>query len=131
MGGKGAEVDNDMTGGVPCYVNNKGELSEFAIDSKGQKHYSPPSNPNFKFSDFGVIPKFDQLTEVVRKVAERNYYHRLLAFDICIDKNENIKLIEVNNQGCGINLLQRPGTSLFGEYTDEVINYAYEKHFKG
>jgi hypothetical protein len=123
IGKKGSEVDNQASGGISCFINENGQLSKYAIDKYGNKYFNLPSDPDIKFSELDAIPKYSEIKEIAREIAKRNYYHRLLGLDFCIDNNGNIKLVEINNRESEINFFQMFGSSLFREYTDEIIEY--------
>ncbi|MDD3014771.1 MAG: sugar-transfer associated ATP-grasp domain-containing protein [Candidatus Gastranaerophilales bacterium] len=128
IGKKGSEVDNQASGGISCFIDKNGQLSKYAIDKYGNKYFYLPSNLDTKFSDLSEIPKFNEIKEIAKEIAKRNYYHRLLGLDFCVDSKDNIKLVEINNQENEINFFQMFGSSLFGEYTDEVIEYCLAKN---
>jgi len=123
IGKKGAEVDNQASGGISCFIDENGRLSKHAIDKYGNKYFNIPSNPASKFSDLGEVPRFNEIKEIAKEIAKRNYYHRLLGLDFCVDSENNIKLVEINNEESEINFFQMFGASLFREYTDEIIEY--------
>ena len=54
--------------------------------------------------------------------AKKNFYSRLMGLDFCVDINNKVILIEINNQFGAISFQMNAGP-LFGEYTDEVIQY--------
>jgi|GEM_PF-313606 len=123
IGQKGTEIDNVSLGGIFCFIDKNGKLSDYAMDSHGNKHFSLPWNNNFKFSETEKIPEYNKITKFAKKIAKKNYYQRLLGLDICIDKYNNIRLIEINNEECEINGFQMFGSSIFKEYTDEIIEF--------
>ncbi|MDD3012891.1 MAG: sugar-transfer associated ATP-grasp domain-containing protein [Candidatus Gastranaerophilales bacterium] len=127
IGKKGAEVDNQASGGISCFVDENGQLSKHAIDKYGNKYFSLPSNPDIKFSDLAKVPKFNEIKELAKEIAKKNYYHRLLGLDFCVDNENNIKLVEINNEESEINFFQMFGSSLFKEHTDEIIEYCINK----
>jgi len=127
IGKKGSEMDNLSSGGICCLVDKNGKLSSFATDVNGNKYFNLPWNPDLKFSEAENIPKFEEIKRFAKEIAKRNYYQRILGLDICIDNKDNIKLVEINNDECGINMFQMLGTSLFNDYTDEVIEYCSDK----
>jgi hypothetical protein len=46
-----------------------------------------------------------------------------LGFDVCLDHNGDIKLLEVNNMNNEINFYQMNNGPLFGLFTDEVLRF--------
>lgn len=120
MGGPGAIVDNQASGGIAIGINEAGILNSFAVNKKGERILS---YNGLKFSDIKKIPMFDRMVEVSKSVATTFLYHRLLGFDLCLDKAGAIRLIEVNNKNNEINFYQMSNGSLFGDYTGEIIEY--------
>jgi len=123
IGKKGTEIDNVSLGGICLLVDKDGKLGDYAIDLSGNKYFSLPWDESFKFSNLEKIPEYDKIIDFVKEIARRNYYQRLLGLDVCVDKDNNIRLIEINNEECDINMFQILGSAVFREYTDEVIEY--------
>lgn len=119
VGKKGSMVDNQAAGGVSCRINNIGRLNGFAINKKGERK----TNINGIDIENREVPNFSQMLTLVKDVASKVYYSRLLGFDICVDERNNIKIVEINNQNNEINFFQMNGKPLFGEYTEEIINH--------
>jgi hypothetical protein len=129
IGKKGAMVDNQASGGISCGINTSTViLNNFAIDKYGSKHLE--SN-QIGFSG-QEVPKYGQMKEIAHEIAYLFPYHRLLGFDFAFDKNEKIRLVEVNNRNNEINFYQMNNGSLFGDFTQEVIQYCNrnKKQFK-
>ncbi len=120
IGKTGSVVDNQASGGISCGIDRTGKLNDFAIDKFGKKQ---SESNGIKFSEAGKVPMFEEMSAVVTEIAAQNYYSRLLGFDITIDSSNKIRIIEINNSNMEINFLQMNNGSLFGSYTDEVINY--------
>lgn len=119
IGQPGSIVDNQASGGLSCGINNK-KLNPFAIDKKGNRFLKVG---NYEFSDQMEIPLFEHLTVLAKKIAAQNPYARLLGLDFCIDASNTIKLLEVNNSNNEINFYQMNNGPLFGQFTDEIVNW--------
>jgi len=122
MGGKNSQVDNVSGGGVAVCVFPNGKIQEYASDLYGKRIYSPPSRPELKFSEFDKVPYWDDICETAKKIAENYHYCRILGYDFCLQEDGKVRLVEINISGLGI-ALQYDSGSLFGDYTDEVIEY--------
>lgn len=120
IGKIGSFVDNQASGGISIGIQKDGKLNSFAVNKMG--HIITSYN-NIDFSTLGQAYKFQEIVQVGLKVAEKYFYHRLLGFDFCLDSNENIKLIEINNRNNEINFFQMNNGPLFREYTDEILKY--------
>lgn len=120
IGKKGSIVDNQAMGGISCIINEENNLNDYAINKFGQKFRE---NNNVVFSEVGAIPKLKEMKELVKKLAAKNIHSRIMGFDLCLDESGDIKVIEINNQYAEINFYQMNGSPLFGNYTDEVLDY--------
>lgn len=120
VGRKGSHVDNQAAGGVSCGINKKGRLNQFAVDKYGNKFTDiNGTNLNKEY----MVPFYDKMLNIAYEIAPKHKYTRLLGFDFCVDCQNDIKLIEINNINNEINFYQMNNGPLFREYTDEVIDY--------
>jgi hypothetical protein len=119
-GRKGSYVDNQASGGLSCGINEKGELNKFAVDKYGNKFLTVNGK---SLNNKILVPFYNEMLKTAKEIACQNKYSRLLGFDFCVDTNDNIKIIEINNVNNEINFYQMNQGSLFANYTDEVIDY--------
>jgi len=129
MGKNNSNLDNETTGGISCGVYNDGNLNSYAVDKYGSKYFEHPSSG--AIFEGKSVPKYEVMIDIVKKIHRGNLHHRLLSFDISMDVEGNIIVIEINNKNMGINFLQLFGGSLFGELTEEVIEIARERSSGG
>jgi hypothetical protein len=122
MGRKGSITDNQSGGGISCGVNN-GRLNDFAVDKEGNIYSHIDEEKSLSFECVKDVYKYDEIIKKAQEVAKHFYYHRILSCDFCVDENDTIRLIEINNEDMEINFLQMNNGPLFAEYTDEVIEY--------
>jgi hypothetical protein len=132
FGRSGSFVDSSSQGGRTCGVFMNGLLNTFAIGKYGEKYYDIEwVNENKNKS----VPEFLKMKQLAVKIAAIFKYHRLLGFDFTLDDNDNVRLLEVNNLYIGVINQQMNTGPLFGDYTEEVINYcqyhkkSYNFHF--
>jgi glutathione synthase/RimK-type ligase-like ATP-grasp enzyme len=126
IGKKGNSVDNQSAGGVVCNIKLNNQLDEFALDKKAKIKIFESNG--IKFSEVGRLPEFDLMKEIAIKIAKKNYYSRIIGFDFCVNKDNKVILIEINNQFAGISLQMNSGP-FFGNYTDEVVEYCKTMKF--
>lgn len=69
------------------------------------------------------IPGFSIMKENACLIAKKYFYQRLLGFDFCFTNNNEVKLLEINCKNIETNFLQMSNGPLFGEFTDEIIEY--------
>lgn len=120
IGKTGMIVDNQASGGVACGLSEKGEISGFAVNKYGEKFKSVNGR---KLPEGELVPEFNNFLAAADNIARRFHYSRLLGIDLCMDRNGSIQMIEVNDSNNEINFYQMTGGSLFGQYTDEIVQY--------
>ncbi len=123
IGQPGSIVDNQASGGMSCGIINS-RLNAFAIDKKGVRYLKAGT---YNFEERAEVPFFDNMLNEAKKIAKQNHYARLLGLDFCIDANSQIRLLEVNNANNEINFYQMNNGPLFGEFTDEIVNWCLNK----
>jgi hypothetical protein len=119
IGRPGSIVDNQASGGISCGIRETGALNPFAVDKNGVRYES------FNGVVFSgkKVPFFDTMLNMAGEIALKNIHARLLGLDFCVDTGNRVRLIEVNNKNHEINFYQMNNGPLFGEYTDEVIQW--------
>lgn len=127
MGKEGSTVDNWGAGGIMVGVNADGSLKPFGYDIQLNKYYS---SKGVKF-DGAVIKEMPYILKEVEK-AHKNYFSlcKLIGWDICIDNNGIPILIEVNSSQPGIIGEQLCNGPIFGNRTQEVVDYCKSKEFR-
>jgi hypothetical protein len=120
IGRSGAVVDNQAAGGIAVGIKEFGKLNDYGVNKNGEKIniYN-----GIHFTNVGPVPYYDKIIDLAISLSEYFVYHRVLGFDVCLDKDGNIKLIEVNIRNNEINFFQMSNGPLFGDYTDEIIEY--------
>lgn len=122
FGNPGSITDNVTTGGYVLHVDLSGIVSDFASDINVNIKYKVG---NLVFNRIGAFPGYEQLLDVAKKIALKNPYQRILGLDLVLDKNNEVKLIEVNNNKIGG--FPAFGQPIFGNYSDEIIDYCRKK----
>lgn len=125
IGGKGAFIDNACSGGSFVSVDENGCLGKYVCTQYGETA-EIYNDINFSTSTF-IIPKYDKIKAFVKTIAQRLPHMSLFANDIAIDENGDPKLIEVNTTDFSYWFYQFNGKPVFGEYTDDVIQYALKE----
>lgn len=120
FGNKGSSVDSSSQGGRTCGIFLDGSINDFALGRYGEKYYDIKC---LKENQGSLVPQFEKMKEIASELGKLFPYHRLLGFDFTVDKNDNIRLFEVNNLFIGVINQQMNTGPLFGKFTDEVIDY--------
>lgn len=115
-------VDNMATsGGVSSVVDGRGCLDHYAVSKAGESFTQHPVSA--EPYDGRTVPNFDRITGLPCEIAARIPSHRLLGFDVALTQDGTPKIVEINPMGMSLNMMQYGGGPLFGDFTDEVIEY--------
>ena len=129
VGKAGKYVDNAHSGGYFAGIDKKtGELSKYVMDQYGNK--LEEWNGIDYTKEPLVIPNWNKVLAFARTIGDRILHHRLIALDIALDKNGNPVLIEYNVGQFSYWLFMYTNQEVFGEYTDEVIDYCKKQYPK-
>ena len=124
FGRPGSLVDSSSQGGRTCGINLNGMLNDFALGKYGEKYIDLPV---LKKNKGNLVPRFDDMKNLAKSIAKHYYYHRLLGFDFCVDRDNNIRLMEVNTMNIGIINQQMNTGPLFGKFTEEIVEFCVAK----
>lgn len=122
VGKSGQYVDNAHSGGVAIGIDVKsGKLKHQAIDIEGRML----SDINgIDLSKDYFIPNWSAVIKFAKYVSDSLPYLRLLTLDVMLNEDNAPCLIEFNCTSYSEDIFQ-PNATLFGEYTDEIIDYVY------
>lgn len=107
-------------GGWRQGINPEGLLDDFAMDYFGNKISATEHADYYKDSK---VPHYEKIVEITKEISSKYIYHRLLGFDIIVDANEKIRLLEINTREIGMLHHQMISGPFYGEHTHEVIDY--------
>ena len=121
IGHEGSIVDNLHAGGGFVKVNTEtGELGHVVYDQFGQV----TNNLNgVDFSHDFMIPNWNQVVTLAKKITQQIHYMRLLALDITLDFYGRPRLIEYNIKEFAYWIPMFSGQQVFGDRIEEVIEY--------
>jgi len=125
VGPKGSFKDNVHCGGYAVPIDGNGRMCNYAID-ENRMRYSVVNGIDLRQKEYAV-PQFEEIRKVVTDVAITMTNHRLISFDVILDKNNIPKIIEFNLKYQTVTTIQTTMGAFFGKYTDEVIDYC-QKH---
>lgn len=123
----GNVVDNFAAGGVVCGMSKNGQFNGTNFNTKLQTLTNHPDGcPYTSFK----IPHISDIIDAAVNAHQRFMPHiGHAAWDFAIDENECPVMIEVNLMLPGIIMEQlTSGNSIFGDRTEEVINYALKRN---
>lgn len=128
IGKNGSFLDNAHAGGMFVGVNlQTGELGKYVTDQCGSKR-NIWNSIDFASNTYHV-PFWDNIISFAVFVGRKIPHHRLIALDIALRYDGNPILIEYNINSFSYWLFMLTGQEVFGEYTDEIIQYCMQ-HLK-
>ena len=122
----GTSLDNETSGGIVTGVSITGKMNGYAVDKNGTKHYQHPETSR-PFD--AVVADYGGLVDKATALCERIPFARIVGLDFLFDHHQEWRPIELNLFGATIRFAQYHGTSFFGPYTDEVIEYCEKNHW--
>lgn len=118
MGRKGSVVDNASAGGMYCGINiENGSLKKNAYTLTPFSSHTHSDN-GIEFESY-VVPRFEDLKAKAIELHQQLPYVKLVGWDLTIDENNDIVIIEANANCPG--LFQAATGPAFGEYTEEIL----------
>ena len=121
MGVTGAVMDNMMKGGLCVCVDDEGRLGRYAYDYDGRRFEQHPVS-GLTFHGL-KHPGFAKMFETAKAIHEKILDFNLLSFDLLQRKDGSICVVEINATSEGITQLQYDFGGLFGDYTEQVVDW--------
>ncbi|WP_271402367.1 sugar-transfer associated ATP-grasp domain-containing protein [Salinicoccus roseus] len=120
MGRDGNHVDNIQAGGISIAVSDDGMLADEGYTHFGEVHTEhPDTGKPFKGHR---LPKIPDVIRMAKEMHEKTPHMRIISWDITIDENEAIVLLEINISGQSVWFPQMvSGKAVFGEDTELMI----------
>lgn len=119
-------VDNAHAGGMFIGIKDSGELCREAF-TEFQKRYTEHPDTKIRFENY-QIPQIKKIVEAAKKLHSKILQVGIISWDLTLDENENVVMIEANIRGGSIWLIQMAhGCGLFGEDTAEILKFISEK----
>ncbi|MCR5627180.1 MAG: hypothetical protein K6F99_07670 [Lachnospiraceae bacterium] len=123
LGVGSSKVDNAGAGGIFCGIASDGTLNGIATLEDGRvvtRH--PDTGIEFKGYKLPCLDKCDEVIKRSHPVLGRN---RLISWDLSVDEDSNVILIEGNLSLGGSHVIQEANGPFFGKYTRKVLNEVY------
>ena len=125
MGIGNSKVDNASSGGITCGINSDGSLKNVAYKANGEKFLKHPTS-GIHFNSI-VIPKYNEMIELVKKTHPLLPMSRLISWDLAVDENNEIILIEFSLKYGELDFHQLNNGPLFGKDTKKILDEVYGK----
>ena len=108
-------------------ITSDGKLMKYAFSQKGDKFEKHP-NTNIKFEGY-EIPKLKEMIEFTKKYHYRIHHIGIIGWDLTVDENNNIVIIEANASCPSLWFPQYcTGEGFFGENTEKMIKMLNQKN---
>lgn len=119
MGRKGSFTDNSTTGGLSCGINSEGMLNHIAYQNNSGDTYLH-TDQGHKFSDLD-IPNFTKVKSTAIDLHMQVPYCRLISWDLALDKDGDVVLLEMNIKGMDINFHQLNNGPVLSELLENIM----------
>lgn len=125
IGAKGAVVDNSHSGGVACGIGAAGKVGKYVCDIYGNRQ-RVFNGVDFEKNNL-ILPNYHEIQQFAVAVSQNVFHHDLVALDVALDLNAKPVLLEINVDGFAGWIFQLLSGTIFGEYTDDVMEYCYNQ----
>jgi hypothetical protein len=115
--------DNAGTGGICIGIDSNGCLMKYAVDIKGQLHYSHPTTGFDIRHNTIEIPNYESIENFVVSLHEDILHHDFVSWDIAVGTDGQPIFLEYNFGGVLWLYQLATGEPIFRELSDEVLPY--------
>ena len=125
MGQPGMAIDNWGGGGLIVGVNVDGSLFEKGYDN----NFKPFKSHNGVVFKSTILSQIPSLLELLKELHSTNFsLCKLIGWDITYDESNEPVIIELNSSQPGLIAEQACTGPIFGDRTEEVVQYCARKH---
>ncbi|CAM4206359.1 sugar-transfer associated ATP-grasp domain-containing protein [Lacicoccus alkaliphilus] len=125
MGREGHHVDNIQAGGISIAVSDDGKLYKEGFTHYKEVHQAHPDT-GAVFGEYH-LPKVRDIIAVTKKMHEKTPHMKIISWDVTLDENNDIVLLEFNVNGMTVWFPQMvSGRSVFGDDTEKMIRMLKE-----
>ena len=118
---RGAITDNTSRGqGMSLGLKPDGMIKDVCYSNEGLRY---KTSEYFGIAENHRVASVDKAVEFVKYTHQRLPYSKLVAWDIAVNEDDTISLIEYNTKSIGIHVFQYGAGPLFGDLTKEVLTY--------
>lgn len=123
IGGVGDFTDNvehaDGTGMIVVGISD-GKLKKYGFHSNGSKVTSTPGGAVFE--NYSVL-NYEKMKEIAIEEHSRFPQVRFIGWDFTLDEDGNVVVMEYNTKSPGVLYYQYTNGPLFGEWTEELLDW--------
>ncbi|KJG57548.1 hypothetical protein UA38_09765 [Photobacterium kishitanii] len=121
MGGPGGRIDNVSAGGLCIGIKNDGSLTTFGFDCNLNKTTRHPQT-QLEFPDNYEVPFFNEMVEVAREKHKLFKSHGIISWDVSVDNNGYVTIIECNTAWSGLESHQAFHGPVFKDHMTYIKN---------
>ena len=127
MGANDSRIDNvTASAGIIAGIKENGELKDCAYFDMASGKKTDRHPQGMLLSEIKV-PFFDKMIETVKRAAQYTGNFKLVGWDLSVDENGDVILIEANMRKGGVGPIQCMHGPFFGELTEKVLNEVFGK----
>lgn len=125
MGAGSSRLDNvERNSGIIAGVKDNGNLMDTAyFDLYSGK--TTDRHPEGMLLSEIKVPEFEKMIEAVKRLAQYAGNFRMIGWDMSVDEDGDIVLIEANMRKAGVGPIQCEHGPFFGELTEKVLNEVF------
>jgi hypothetical protein len=120
MGMMNMRVDNLNSGGMLVGIKPNGELHDFAVDGKYNKYTKSPAGVTFKGE---TISYYELIKSKAIELHLKIPFLKMIGWDFTVKENGIVVVVEINLASQQLEYQQIYNGPLFGDRTEEVIEY--------
>ena len=126
FGTRGNLTDNAGTGGVCCGIGEQGQMNGTAVDEHGTVYQHHPTS-GYDFGARAVVPHYDDMCQHAIALHRRIRHFDIVSWDFAVGENGEPVFIEFNVRGASHIYQFACGRPLFGELTQEVLEFMRDR----
>ncbi len=122
MGVSSSVVDNLSSGGISVAIDRNGVIDDHAYAWLDFKEFNEHPTSHIKFGGM-KFPYYEKAVAKIKQLAGLNPNMNVITWDIVIDRNEDVRILEINTSGISLDWMQFNYGSFFGEQTEAVVDW--------
>ncbi|MDO4948672.1 MAG: sugar-transfer associated ATP-grasp domain-containing protein [Bacteroidales bacterium] len=128
MGANDSRIDNvERESGIIAGIKEGGELMNFAYYDLFSGKTTDRHPQGMLLSEIRV-PSYERMIDTVKRAAQYIGNFKLVGWDLSVDENKEVILIEANMRKGGIGPIQCMHGPFYGELTEKVLNEVFGKN---
>ncbi|MEX0661266.1 MAG: sugar-transfer associated ATP-grasp domain-containing protein [Balneolaceae bacterium] len=122
IGKEGEIVDNQSSGGFTIGIDSNGYTKNYLYNKNFEKFEFKKPDSDYHLNNLKV-PFYAKILSFVKKLHAEIPFIGIISWDVAINEENEILIIEMNVKEQGINIHQLNNGPLFGDLTSQVLDY--------